>query len=93
MLVGILEVRMKIFESHSLKEKRSVVKSISLRLRNKFNLAVCESDLHELHNMTELGMAAVSNDRRHMDSMFENILEFLDHDERVELIDVHREVI
>lgn len=93
MFVGMLEVQMKIFESRSLKDKRSVVKSISLRLRNKFNLAVCESDFNDMYDMAELGLVTVSNNRRHVDSMLETVLNELEKDFRIELLHINREVI
>lgn len=46
-VVGVLTLELHIPESHSLKEKRHVVKGLKDRLRNRFNVAVAEIDGHD----------------------------------------------
>ena len=47
MIVGILQMELRFSESHSLKEKRRILKSIKDRLRHRFNIAVSEIGLQE----------------------------------------------
>ena len=49
----------------SLKEKRSVVRSVKDRLRNRFNVSVAETDLHDVHTRAEISVALVTTSRRH----------------------------
>jgi uncharacterized protein YlxP (DUF503 family) len=48
-----------------LKEKRHVVKGLTERLRNKFNVAVSEIDGQDLWQRAVLAAVTVSNDRGH----------------------------
>ena len=47
MVVGSLEVRLRVREARSLKDKRQVVRSIVDRLRNGFNVSVAEVDAQD----------------------------------------------
>ena len=51
----------------SLKEKRSVVRSVRDRLRQKFNVSVAETGLHDVHSRAELTIAVVSSDGNLLD--------------------------
>ena len=42
MVIGVLQVEMHLPNTHSLKDKRSVVKSLKDQLRGRFNVAVAE---------------------------------------------------
>ncbi|MEK7274861.1 MAG: DUF503 domain-containing protein, partial [Candidatus Desantisbacteria bacterium] len=48
MIIGTAAIEFYIPQSHSLKDKRRVLKSIIARIRNKFNVSVSEIDFHEL---------------------------------------------
>ena len=62
-VVGVLTLELRIDHARSLKDKRSVVKGLCERLRNKFNLSVAEIDDRELHNSAVGAAAAVSSSR------------------------------
>jgi uncharacterized protein len=87
MLVGICQLELFIPESGSLKSKRFVLKSLKTRIRNKFNVSVAEVESNEKWQRTVLGMAAVSNERKIIDSMFMQIINLVQLDGRVEIID------
>jgi uncharacterized protein YlxP (DUF503 family) len=55
-----LELRLE--NSHSLKDKRHVVKSLKERLRGKFNVAVAEVDHQELWQRTRISAVTVAPD-------------------------------
>ena len=55
----------------SLKEKRSVVRSIKDRLRNRFNLSVAETDFHDVHVRAEISAALVTTDGRHAEQVLD----------------------
>jgi uncharacterized protein YlxP (DUF503 family) len=62
MHTGSLQVRLRVRDSRSLKDKRQVVKSIIDRLRNGFNVAVAEVGAREHHQMIVLGVASVGEE-------------------------------
>jgi uncharacterized protein YlxP (DUF503 family) len=89
MIVGSLRVRLLLRESRSLKDKRQVVRSITDRLRNQFNVSVAEVEAQDHRQLVVLGMAMVSNEARHVRTTFDTIVqalrqhpvaEFLDHE-------------
>ena len=62
MVVGAAQVELHVHASHSLKEKRGVVRSIVRRVRNEFNVAVAEVGGQDTWQRTVLGLAAVGHD-------------------------------
>jgi uncharacterized protein YlxP (DUF503 family) len=88
MIVGTLRIRLLLRESRSLKDKRQVVRSITDRLRNSFNVSVAEVEEQDHRQLAVLGCAMVSNDARHVRTALDQIVhalrshpvaEFLDH--------------
>ena len=65
MNVGICRVRLRFPENLSLKGKRQILKSITTRLRSKFNVSVAEVDDNELWQLATLGISCVSNNKRY----------------------------
>ena len=65
--VGVITLEIRLEHSHSLKEKRQVIKSLTERLRNRFNVAVAvaEIDYQDLWQRSVLSAVTVSNDRGH----------------------------
>jgi uncharacterized protein YlxP (DUF503 family) len=66
MVVGLLTVELHVHGSHSLKDKRMVVRRIRDRLK-KFNVAVAEVDHQDLWQRAALAVVTVSTDQAHAD--------------------------
>ena len=62
MVVGGCQIRLHLPASHSLKEKRKVVRSLVDRLRGQFNVSVSEVEEHDRWQLAVLGLAAVAQD-------------------------------
>jgi uncharacterized protein YlxP (DUF503 family) len=78
MIVGTCRLELHLVENHSLKGKRQVVRSVSSRLRNQFNLAVAEVEEHDVWQTAVLGLACVSNDSRHAHEMLDKAARFVE---------------
>jgi uncharacterized protein YlxP (DUF503 family) len=91
MTVGVLRLVISINGANSLKEKRQVVKSIKDRIKSKFNAAVAEVEQNDIWNSATLGVACISNDNRHIDSIMGGIVNFVENDGRVLLLDYSTE--
>lgn len=78
MNVGTLYVRFRLPENGSLKGKRKIVKSISSRVGNKFNVSVAEVDDLDRWQAATLGIACVSNDRRHANEMLSKVMDYIE---------------
>ncbi len=93
MTVGVLTVRLAIFEAVSLKDKRRVVKSIKDRLSNRFNVSVAEVDGLDLHQRADLGVAMVANDARFVESCLHKIVDTLRLERSATLLDYQVELL
>src|SRR5205085_6449217 len=65
-------------ESHSLKEKRVVLRRIKDKARQKFNLAIAEVGDGDVWQSALMGFAVVANQRPFVESMVEKIINFID---------------
>jgi len=77
MNVGVCKVRLRLPENLSLKGKRQVLKSITTRVRNKFNVSVAEVDDHDLWQLATLGICCVSNNNRHTNEVLSKVVDFI----------------
>lgn len=93
MHVGICKAFLTISESHSLKQKRRVVKSIIARLKNQFNVAVGEVDALDVHQRAVLGIVSVSNDSAHLNRVLSKAINFIETNGLAELTDYEIEFI
>ncbi|HYZ86075.1 MAG TPA: DUF503 domain-containing protein [Bryobacteraceae bacterium] len=66
--IGVVSLELRLDESHSLKDKRHVVKSLKDRLRNKFNVAVAEIDYQDLWQRSLIAAVTVSGDQHAAES-------------------------
>lgn len=67
--IGVLTLDIHVEYSHSLKEKRHVVKSLKDRLRERFNVAVAEIDHLDSWQHAVVAAVTVSNDRVHAEQV------------------------
>jgi uncharacterized protein YlxP (DUF503 family) len=79
MTVGVCRVTLRLPENSSLKGKRQVVRSLTTRLRNKFNVAVAEVDNNDRWQIATIGVTCVSNDGRHAREMLDHVVGFIQH--------------
>ena len=78
MVIGTAEVKIHIPHAQSLKEKRMVVKSIITKTRNKFNMSVAEVGEMDKHQLSVIGLACVSGDRKVADSMIQQAVSYVE---------------
>ena len=92
MLVGVMTATMYLQGVSSLKDKRHIVKSVTGRLRSRFNISISEVEHQDSHTSAVLGIAVVSNERAFIDQQLDAILTFLRNDGRFYLGQVEREI-
>ncbi len=93
MIIGACTLKLNIFESGSLKEKRHVIKSIIGKLQSRFNISIAEVDLNDCWQSSVIGFACVTNDSQHANQVISNVMKFIDGDSRVEIIDYNIEIL
>ena len=62
----ILEISIQLLipNSHSLKDKRSIIKSLIKRIQNQFSISVAESGFQEMWQRAKLTLVLVSSDMK-----------------------------
>jgi uncharacterized protein YlxP (DUF503 family) len=75
--VGIARVTLFLGGSHSLKEKRMVLRRLKDLVRGKFNAAIAEVGDNDLWQRASLGLTVVGNDRRFTESALDELLRFV----------------
>lgn len=71
--IGVLTLELVLQNSHSLKDKRHVVKSLKDRLRNKFNVAVAEIDYQDLWQRSVVAAVTVASDHEHAQKVLQSV--------------------
>jgi uncharacterized protein YlxP (DUF503 family) len=87
MVVGLLELELRIPQAQSLKEKRMVMRSLRDRIRNKFNVSVAEVDGGDAHHHSTVGIAHISNEQKFSNRVLSKIVDLVNDERDVELID------
>ncbi len=94
MNVGICKIKLRIPDNHSLKGKRQVVKSITTRIGNQFNVSIAEVDDQDLWQVATIGVSCISNDQRFTNEVLTKVVEFINHGRfDVELLDYEIEIL
>ncbi len=78
MVVGAAAIEIHVHGSRSLKEKRGVVRSISQRVRNRFNLSVAEVGGQDRWQTAVLGVAAAGADAGVVRRVLERAVAFVE---------------
>ncbi len=77
MNIGVCKIRLRLPENSSLKGKRQVLKSITARVVNKFNVSIAEVDDHDLWQLATLGICCVSNNKRHANEVLSKVVNYI----------------
>jgi uncharacterized protein len=78
---------------HSLKEKRSVVRKLKERVRNRFHVPLSEVGGQDTWQRLVMGFAVVGSDRQTVDRVVTEITRFVDRAGLAELIDETHEIV
>ena len=88
MIVGAAIVEIRIHGSHSLKQRRGVVRSITRRVSNRYNLSIAEVGGQDTWQRAELGLCSAGSDRRQVRSLIESAVAFIEELHLAEIIAV-----
>lgn len=72
------EMECMMYEGHSLKQKRSIMKRLKAKLRKDLNIAVTELDYHDLWQRTKIGIVTISTERNHAEQIIQEALSIID---------------
>jgi len=78
MVVGTLELSIRINGAFSLKDKRRVIRSLMDHARRDFHVSAAEVGDQDLWNSALIGIACVSNDAIHLESILQKVVDLFD---------------
>lgn len=93
MVVGILKVELYIPGNNSLKEKRRLLKSLMGRVKSRFNVSVAEVEENDKYRKAVLGVAVVSNQRAHANTVLNHVADFIQGSGHVEVTHLEMELL
>jgi hypothetical protein len=92
MVIGYGIINLRIHESGSLKDKRSVLNKILKRTQNEFNISIAEIGNLDNYKMAEIGFAVVGNESRYINGKVDHILRFINNLRAAEMLDSRIEI-
>lgn len=93
MIIGSCSLKLIIYGSRSLKDKRQILKSIIERIKSRFNVSIAEIDLNDKWQNAIIGFACVTNDTNHANQILSKVIKFIDEDGRVEILEENIEIL
>lgn len=92
MFIGVCTIELHVPDSGSLKTKRQSLRSLKDRIRNKFNVSVAEVDNNDLWQKASLAVAAVSNDKSHLNQTLDHVINMVQAVPELSLLDYQIEI-
>ncbi|MDK7355158.1 DUF503 domain-containing protein [Peptoniphilus harei] len=93
MIIGICTCEIFIFNANSLKSKRSVVKSIIEKSKNRFNISIAEVGENDKWQKSIIAFSTISNDQKIVEETIEKVINFFDSYSEIEIIKIKREIL
>jgi uncharacterized protein len=89
-VVGVIVWELEVFGSHSLKDKRRVVKSLKERLQTRFRVSAAETGYHDLWQRAEIAACVVSGDGSQVEEILDAMDRLVTGDMRARVISARR---
>ena len=93
MHLGILTLHLSIGGADSLKDKRQAIRSLTARLRERFNISAAEVGDLEIWRRAVVGVAVVTNDPRFANQILSQVVNHVENDPRATLEDYTLEIL
>jgi uncharacterized protein YlxP (DUF503 family) len=74
----------------SLKDKRSIVKSILAKLRGRFNVSVCEAEEQDVHQTIVIGFALAASSQQSAEALYDNVIRFIQNNAEADIMEIIR---
>lgn len=89
MLVGLCQLTLRLHTTHSLKDKRSLIKGLISRLRNKLNAGVAEVDAQDIWGKAVIALSTVSTSEAVIREVFRHAESIAEQFPGIEVIDTY----
>lgn len=84
MIVLYAEVECFMYDTHSLKDKRSVIKKLMAKIRRDFNVSIAEADFQDLWQRTKFAIVTVANEKKQAEKVMDQVLKVIDFEHELE---------
>ncbi|HHS51120.1 MAG TPA: DUF503 domain-containing protein [candidate division Zixibacteria bacterium] len=91
MIIAYRSVEIFIENSHSLKEKRQVLRRIKDTIKSRFNVSFAEIDFQDKWQRSRLGFVTIAAKRADVDKRLDTIQKLIEEDDRLAILDIERE--
>lgn len=91
MVVGSLRFSLRLYASHSLKDKRRPRRMLTDKIRHRFKVAVSEVADQDTLNLLTLGVATVGPDRGPVEKVLQAVADFVEEQNVGVLVSEHME--
>ena len=78
MVIGVSQITLHLPDSHSLKDKRQIVKSVVARVRNRFEVAIAEVEEQDRWQIAILGISCVTNSSQHAGEVLGHVQRYIE---------------
>ena len=93
MVIGLLQLELHLNNTHSLKNKRSVISRLRSQVQKKYNVSFSEVGMHDLWGRAEIALTTASTDSRVIDRMFTALEDQIERNPAVRIIKRHMELL
>lgn len=94
MVIGVGRVVLHMPANHSLKDKRSIIKSALAQIQHRFSVSAAEIERHDQWQVGVIGFSCVSGDVAHADSVLGSVVQYLENSRLdAEMVDVQTELL
>jgi len=83
-MIVYAEIECILYNTHSLKQKRSVLKRMLAKIRKDFNVSISEVDYQDLWQRTKFAVVTVSNELTHAEKVIQEVIRLIDNDPELE---------
>ena len=92
MVIGYGIIQLRIPESGSLKEKRSVLNKVIKRVQNEFNISIAQVGNLDNFNFAQIGFALAGNESRYINGKIDHLLRFIENMQVAEILNSKVEI-
>ncbi|MGV3488292.1 MAG: DUF503 domain-containing protein [Tuberibacillus sp.] len=91
MIVGLVRCECILYNAQSLKDKRSVIKSILARAKIRHNISAAEIGYQDVWQRTELAFVTVASSKNVAENELRQVLDIIDQNDEIECAQSHWE--
>jgi len=84
-MIVYAEVECILYNSQSLKEKRSVIKRLIAKIRKDFNVSISEIEFQDLWQRTKFAIVTVANELVYAEQIIQAVIKLIDNDPELEI--------